>query len=76
MKDYNFSKQPQQVLFMVPTEEWEFLKKQTSEIHDLLTTHFAKMDEPVRSYFTANEFMDAVRIHRSKFDQLVADKKN
>ena len=68
-------------LVMLPEEEWNVLKARQSEILALLQDVKAGMllqpQVPVvtSNYITAKEFMDAVRIRRSKFDQLVAGSK-
>lgn len=55
-------------------EDWTRLSKNQEEILDLLKNSVPKteVDSP---FITANEFMDAVRIRRSKFDQLVFQNK-
>lgn len=56
---------------MIPTEELTELKNNIKEI--LKQVEFGKPANQVQSqYVTAIEFMDAVRIRRSKFDILVS----
>ena len=55
-------------------EDWKRLSKNQEEILELLKNSGSKteVDSP---FITANEFMDAVRIRRSKFDHLVLNNK-
>lgn len=58
----------------IPETEWEQLVKDQKEILELLrvlknNTH---ANQSVVAYITAMEFMQAVHIGRTKFDQLVA----
>jgi hypothetical protein len=63
-----------QLITVIPLEEWKRLNKNQEKILDFLANLSPKA-EPVSPYITANEFMDAVRIRRSKFDQLVSENK-
>jgi len=63
-------------LVMIPGEELAQLKTQL----DLVLTEIKNLQLPKQSvskesFITAKEFMAAVRIGRTKFDQLVADRK-
>jgi NADH:ubiquinone oxidoreductase subunit D len=67
------------IVLMIPAENLNFIKTQQQVIIDRLN---ALVTQPVQNkidipenYITAIEFMDAVRIRRSKFDELVADNK-
>jgi hypothetical protein len=65
-------------LVMIPAEELELIKTKQQEILDKLdglkatpaTSHYIPIN-----HITAIEFMEAVRIGRSKFDELVANNK-
>lgn len=63
-------------LVMIPGEELKALKgtleKVLAEIKNL---QLPKQSPTKESFITAKEFMAAVRIGRTKFDQLVADRK-
>ncbi|MEO9022803.1 MAG: hypothetical protein ABI237_18135 [Ginsengibacter sp.] len=61
---------------MIPKEEWENFKILQIQIleHVKQKPSQPKLTLPV-SYITAKEFMEAVRIKRTKFDQLVAENK-
>lgn len=65
-------------LVIIPAEELELIKAKQQEIlnrlDDLKTPPAAGHYIPV-NHITAIEFMDAVRIRRSKFDELVANNK-
>lgn len=60
-------------LVVLPDEEWIQFKSNQNEILALLKE--LKVNLKISSipigYITANEFMEAVRIKRTKFDQLV-----
>lgn len=64
-------------LVMIPSEELAQLKMQLelvlTEIKNLKTSN--KQSPNKESFITAKEFMAAVRIGRTKFDQLVASRK-
>jgi hypothetical protein len=61
---------------MLPKEEWEYFKLTISEVLERLQQPSAPLvTSPAVNYITAKEFMDAVRIKRTKFDQLVAENK-
>lgn len=60
---------------LIPEEEWKGIRHTQQEIlqwirkqNEPATTH----DQVSSNYITAIEFMEAVRIRRSKFDELVA----
>ena len=62
-------------VLVVPEEEWNSLQQSQGEILRLLKD-LAGRDNPkgkVVPFITAIEFMTAVRIGRTKFDQLVAE---
>lgn len=65
-------------LIMIPAEELELIKAKQQEIlnklDDLKVPSTAGHQIPV-NHITAIEFMEAVRIRRSKFDELVATNK-
>jgi hypothetical protein len=64
---------------MLPKEEWETLKIMQQRIIERLEKYCSSSVATVGSvrseYITAKEFMDAVKIKRTKFDQLVAENK-
>jgi len=64
-------------MIMIPEEEWRLLKENQQEILALLKE--VKANSNVSSipigHITAREFMEAVRIKRTKFDQLVLTSK-
>lgn len=65
-------------LIMIPAEELELIKTKQQEILDRLDglkTPPAARPHISINHITAIEFMDAVRIRRSKFDELVANNK-
>ncbi|MCS3801004.1 hypothetical protein [Niastella sp. OAS944] len=67
------------IVLMIPAEDLNLIKTQQQIIIDrlnVLTTQPVqyKTDIP-ENYVTAIEFMDAVRIRRSKFDELVGASK-
>lgn len=65
-------------LIMIPAEELELIKTKQQEILnklDDLKAPPAGGHHLAVNYITAIEFMDAVRIRRSKFDELVANNK-
>ena len=68
----------QNVLLMIPVEEWEAFVQGQKRILDRLD-QISQSKPPANSisarYLTAIEFMNAVHIRRSKFDQLVAGNK-
>ena len=63
-------------LVMIPKEEWTGLLAAQEDILQQLKQLNTKgvIGVPVK-YITAMEFMNAVRIHRTKFDQLVQSNK-
>jgi hypothetical protein len=64
-------------MLLVPEKEWHQLQQSQAEILRLLKD-LAARDNPkgkVIPFITAIEFMTAVRIGRTKFDQLVAESK-
>jgi SAM-dependent MidA family methyltransferase len=63
-----------QLITVIPLEEWKRLNTNQEKILDFLANLSIKTDVS-SPYITANEFMDAVRIRRSKFDQLVSENK-
>jgi hypothetical protein len=66
------------ILVMIPVEEWDSLKAVQMKILDRLDQINVERP-PVKpvlpGYLTAIEFMNAVHIRRSKFDQLVTGNK-
>lgn len=64
------------VFVMMPKEEWEHVKLTMRDVLERLQqlSNSATV-APVSNYITAKEFMDAVKIKRTKFDQLVAENK-
>ncbi|NCU05994.1 MAG: helix-turn-helix domain-containing protein [Chitinophagaceae bacterium] len=60
---------------MLPKEEWDSIQLTMREVLKKLQQISATVASPVVNYITAKEFMDAVRIKRTKFDQLVAENK-
>lgn len=57
---------------MLPEEEWEIIKATQLEILNILKTQGRKENiSSIKQYLPALEFMKAVNIKRSKFDQLV-----
>ncbi|WP_207510435.1 hypothetical protein [Longitalea luteola] len=66
------------IVLIIPAEDLNLIKAKQQEIIDRLsemtTPTNSKSDIPA-NYITAIEFMDAVRIRRSKFDELVASNK-
>ncbi len=70
-----------QLITFIPVEDWKMLvedwkrlSKNQEEILELLKNSGPKT-EVNSPFITANEFMDAVRIRRSKFDHLVLNNK-
>jgi len=66
------------ILVMIPFEEWDAFKQSQKIILDRLDqiNKIKVPDRPVvAGYMTAVDFMNAVHIRRSKFDQLVAGNK-
>lgn len=60
---------------MIPKEEWETIKTVQDQILKRLQQIPILKETPYSAnYITAKEFMEAVRIKRTKFDQLVAEK--
>ena len=63
---------PQLNLVMLPQNEWEEFKRNQIEILQRLKENSQKAITSVPlKFITAKEFMDAVRIKRTKFDQMV-----
>ena len=61
---------------MIPQQEWNFIKEQQKEILDQLKVLQVKRNDQVpTNYITAKEFMETLRIKRTKFDQLVQTNK-
>jgi hypothetical protein len=61
---------------MIPKEEWENFKSRMVEALERLQQPSAPVvTSPAVNYITAKEFMDAVKIKRTKFDELVAENK-
>lgn len=57
---------------MIPKEEWEVLKTSQQDILQQLKELNARGPTGIAvKHITAKEFMEAVRIKRTKFDQLV-----
>lgn len=64
--------QEQMTMVLLPEEEWQKIKDTQSEILNLLKDlKLSRTNGIASGYITAKEFMDAVRIKRTKFDQLV-----
>lgn len=64
--------QEQMTMVLLPEEEWQQIKDTQSEIVNLLKDlKLSRTNGITSGYITAKEFMDAVRIKRTKFDQLV-----
>jgi hypothetical protein len=66
------------ILVMITAEEWDSLKAVQTKILDRLdqiNTERPPLKPNFPGYLTAIEFMNAVHIRRSKFDQLVAGNK-
>ncbi len=66
------------ILVMIPAEEWDSLKAVKIKILDRLdqiNIERPSVQPNFPGYLTAIEFMNAVHICRSKFDQLVAGSK-
>ena len=62
----------QMTLVMIPQEEWEQLNTIQAEILERLKGLTPSKPVTIQAdHITAKEFMDAVRIKRTKFDQLV-----
>ena len=63
-------------MILMPEEEWTIFKRKQDEILQCLKTVPPRSSAfvPVK-YITAKEFMEAVRIKRTKFDQLVQTSK-
>lgn len=63
---------PNLTLVMIPYGEWEEFRRIQSELFRQLRENSQnKSSVATVNYITAKEFMDAVRIKRTKFDQLV-----
>lgn len=63
-------------ILMIPQKELEQIKKVQNKILEKLEQmSFSATSIPNSPYITAIEFMDAVRIRRSKFDQLIEQNK-
>lgn len=64
-------------VLIIPEEEWKVLVDGYNEILSLLKDLVGKETSPgkVVPFITAIEFMSAVRIGRTKFDQLVSESK-
>jgi excisionase family DNA binding protein len=60
------------VFFLVPEEVITRLEKTQLEIMEILNKK-TKTSLDIKSHLTAKEFMSAVSISRSKFDQLIDD---
>ena len=61
---------------MIPENEWNAFRRMQSEILELVKKPEKKDTASVPlKYITAIEFMNTVRIKRSKFDQLVLSSK-
>ena len=64
------------MMVMIPEDEWSQIRLAQQEILEVIKGLGNKREEPVRiKYITAMEFMAAVRIRRTKFDQLVSGNK-
>jgi len=68
---------PSITMIMIPEEEWRLLKENQQEILSLLKEikSNSKISSVPIGHITAREFMEAVRIKRTKFDQLVLTSK-
>lgn len=61
---------------MIPQQEWSFIKEQQKEILEhIKMLHEKRHNQMPTNYITAKEFMDTLRIKRTKFDQLVQTNK-
>lgn len=61
---------------MIPQQDWNFIKEQQKEILDQIKVLQEKRNNQVpTNYITAKEFMETLRIKRTKFDQLVQTNK-
>ncbi len=61
---------------MIPQQEWNYIREQQKEILDQIKMLQEKRDNQFSiNYITAKEFMDTLRIKRTKFDQLVQTNK-
>jgi hypothetical protein len=62
-------------LVVLPEEEWNYFKSSQNEMLALLknlgTDSKSSVTKNISGYITAKEFMEAVKIRRTKFDQLV-----
>jgi len=60
---------------LIPVEEWQVIKSTQKEIVEWIRQQKSTTNgngHTASNYITAIEFMEAVRIGRSKFDELVA----
>ncbi len=57
---------------VIPKQEWELIKTSQQEILTWFKEQKKKKQSPGAGYVTAIEYMNAVRISRSKFDELIA----
>lgn len=61
---------------MIPQKEWNYIRDQQKEILDQIKMLQEKRHNEIpMNYITAKEFMDTLRIKRTKFDQLVQTNK-
>ena len=60
---------------MIPQQEWNYIREQQKEILDQIKVLQEKRNQVPTDYITAKEFMEALRIKRTKFDQLVQTNK-
>jgi hypothetical protein len=62
-------------MILIPAEELESLKRGQQQIIDQLDQFkqsWLNRNNPSQQYITSKEFMEAVRIRRWKFDQLIS----
>ena len=61
---------------MIPQQEWNYIREQQKEILDQIKVLQEKQRNQFSiNYITAKEFMETLRIKRTKFDQLVQTNK-
>jgi hypothetical protein len=67
---------PMITMVMVPEEQWTQVKNALHEIQNSISKNAVKEPASIAlKYITAMEFMQAVRIKRTKFDKLVQTSK-
>ena len=64
------------IMVIIPEEEWSKIRQTQQEILEMVKELHSKREEAVKTKnITAIEFMTAIRIKRTKFDQLVSENK-